>query len=140
MTYYPVGKIEFCRNYSLHMAFLLYITYLREESIQCRGAFYFSIPYTYHYLTNFMLARFEKKYVKTTLSQEKLLTRWFDEIFLGKWKFYSPYHSLENTVWSLRNFCITWEFFREINFIVKLFTKEVVFTEIFSKNRDTKIS
>ena len=30
-------------------------------------------------------------------------------------------------------------FFREINYTVKTFTKEVVFTEIFQKNRDTKI-
>ena len=44
------------------------------------------------------------------------------------------------TVWSLRNFCITWEIFREINFTVKLFTKEVTFTKFFQKNRDTKIS
>ena len=44
------------------------------------------------------------------------------------------------TVWSLRNFCITWKIFREINFTVKLFTKEVVLTEIFQKTRDTKIS
>ena len=37
------------------------------------------------------------------------------------------------TVWSLWKFCITWKLFREINFIVKVFTKEVVFTEIFQK-------
>ena len=43
------------------------------------------------------------------------------------------FHTVHNTVWSLRNFCITWEFFREINFIVNLFTKEVVFTEFFQK-------
>ena len=35
---------------------------------------------------------------------------------------------------------ITWKIFREINFIVRLFTKEVVLTEIFQKTRDTKIS
>ena len=37
------------------------------------------------------------------------------------------------TVCSLRNFCITWKLFREINFTVKLFTTEVVSTEIFQK-------
>ena len=41
----------------------------------------------------------------------------------------------DTVVWSLRNFCITWELFRQINFTVKLFTKEVVFTEIFQKKK-----
>ena len=36
-------------------------------------------------------------------------------------------------MWSLQNFCITWKLFREINFIVKLFNKEVTFTKIFQK-------
>ena len=31
------------------------------------------------------------------------------------------------------NYCITWEIFREINFTVTLFTKEVTFTEFFQK-------
>ena len=39
-----------------------------------------------------------------------------------------------------RNFCITWELFRKINFTVILFTKKFVFTENFSKTLDTKIS
>ena len=39
------------------------------------------------------------------------------------------------TVWSLWNFCINCKIFREI----KLYTKEIVFTEFFQKNSDTKI-
>ena len=40
-----------------------------------------------------------------------------------------------HTMWSLQNFCITWKLFCEINFTVKLFTTEVVFTEIFFKKK-----
>ena len=131
MTYYPVGKIEFCRNYSLHMAFLLYITYLREESIQCRGAFFFQ----YHIpLTNFMLARFEKNFVKTTLSQEKLLLRWFDEIFLGKWKFYSPYHSLEK-----QEIYSHWRIFSSNQLFSNFYSKNVAFTEFLWKKCESKL-
>ena len=79
--------------------------------------------------TFFAFFKFSLQKAKVALDDTGTITKYvmYFSSFLQAWR-----GSLL-TVWSLWKFCITWKLFREINFIVKVLTKEVVFTEIFQK-------
>ena len=48
------------------------------------------------------------------------------------WKHH--FDEIKNTLWSLRNFCITWNLFREINYIVNSLLKKLFSRKFFKKS------
>ena len=84
-------------------------------------------------ITEIPLTLFNKKFVKLTFFEKLQMSWFFTKYFFIEREFLIFPHCT-------RNFCITWELFRKINFTVILFTKKFVFTENFSKTLDTKIS
>ena len=88
-------------------------------------------------LLKFTRTIFSQKFREINSLLKNFILNWIDEknIYLNAFDFLVfPHYCVYTAVWSLRNFCIIWELFREINFIVKLFTKKLFSRKLFKKS------